>query len=143
MLKFKKIELLTKTNKNPSVNQNTDAVMRRLQEIWLVVQRRGRFFFFGALVVCSWGELRCGRRRRNRGGEGDILTFFDGFTDGPILFVNPSARLTINRAHHRTELSFWIPWWLRRHFHRWISHVTVRSWCFESLGDFVGKKYSQ
>ena len=33
MLKFKKIELLTKTNKNSSVNQNTDAVTRRLQDI--------------------------------------------------------------------------------------------------------------
>jgi hypothetical protein len=33
MLKFKKIELLTKTDKNPLVNQNTDAVTRRLQEI--------------------------------------------------------------------------------------------------------------
>jgi hypothetical protein len=33
MLKFKKIELLTKTDKNPLVNQNMDAVTRRLQEI--------------------------------------------------------------------------------------------------------------
>jgi len=33
MLKFKKIELLTKTDKNLLVNQNMDAVMRRLQEI--------------------------------------------------------------------------------------------------------------
>ena len=40
----------------------------------------------GGLVVCRWGELRLGRRRRNRGGEGwqsgHILTFPDGFTDG-------------------------------------------------------------
>ena len=33
MLKFKEIESLTKTDKNSSVNQNTDAVTRRLQEI--------------------------------------------------------------------------------------------------------------
>ena len=33
MLKFKKKELLTKSDKNPSVNQNTDAVTRRLQDI--------------------------------------------------------------------------------------------------------------
>jgi len=33
MLKFKKIELLTKTDKNSSVNQITNAVTRRLQEI--------------------------------------------------------------------------------------------------------------
>jgi len=42
----------------------------------------------GGLVVCRWGELGLGRRRRNRGGEGQqswhvhILTFSDGFTDG-------------------------------------------------------------
>jgi hypothetical protein len=40
----------------------------------------------GGLVVCKWGELGLGRRRRNRGGEGrqsfHILTFSDGFTDG-------------------------------------------------------------
>jgi len=39
----------------------------------------------GGLVVCRWGELGLGRRRRNRGGEGrqrgHILTFSDGFTD--------------------------------------------------------------
>ena len=33
MLKFKKIELLTKTDKNLQVNQNTDDVTRRLQDI--------------------------------------------------------------------------------------------------------------
>jgi len=40
----------------------------------------------GGLVVCRWGELGLGRRRRNRRGEGrqrrHILTFSDGFTDG-------------------------------------------------------------
>ena len=40
----------------------------------------------GGLVVCRWGELGLGRRRRNRGGQGrqreHILTFSDGFTDG-------------------------------------------------------------
>jgi hypothetical protein len=40
----------------------------------------------GGLVVCRWGELGLGRRRRNGGGEGrqrgHILTFSDGFTDG-------------------------------------------------------------
>jgi hypothetical protein len=48
-----------------------------------------RVFFVwggGGLVVCRWGELGLGRRRRNRGGEGrqrgHILTFSDGFTDG-------------------------------------------------------------
>jgi len=40
----------------------------------------------GGLVVCRWGELGLGRRRRNKGGEGrwsgHILTFTDGFPDG-------------------------------------------------------------
>jgi hypothetical protein len=42
----------------------------------------------GGLVVCRWGELGLGRRRRNRGGEGQqswhvhILTLSDGFTEG-------------------------------------------------------------
>jgi hypothetical protein len=40
----------------------------------------------GGLVVCRWGELGLGRKRRNRGGEGrksvHILTFPDNFTDG-------------------------------------------------------------
>jgi hypothetical protein len=40
----------------------------------------------GGLVVCRWGELGLGRRRRNRGGQGrqrgHILTFSNGFTDG-------------------------------------------------------------
>ena len=40
----------------------------------------------GGLIVCRWGELGLGRRRRNGGGEGQqrghILTFSDDFTDG-------------------------------------------------------------
>ena len=67
-------------------------------------------FFGGGVVVCSWGELRWERRRRNRGGEGrwrgDILTFVDGFIDGTIPSVILSASLTVNRARHRTELPF-------------------------------------
>jgi hypothetical protein len=62
------------------------------------------------MVVCSWGELGWGRRRRNRGGEGrqsgDILTFADGFTDEIISSLISSAILTVKRACHRTKLSF-------------------------------------
>ena len=40
------------------------------------------FWGEGGLVVCRWGELGLGKRRRNRGGEGrqsyHILTFSDG-----------------------------------------------------------------
>ena len=114
----------------------------KLQEIWFVVLRRGRFFL-GGLVVCSRGELGWERRRRNRGGEGqqsaNILTFADGFTDEIISSVSPSAILTVNRACHCTDILVWIPRWFRRHFKRWIGHITVRSYRFESLGNSVGK----
>jgi len=87
----------------------------------------------GGLVVCRWGELGLGRRRRNKGGEGrqrgHILTFSDGFTNGFSVgesvgysdgkintlpygsaisnpSVIPSAFQAVNRSHHRTDLSF-------------------------------------
>jgi len=69
MLKFKKIELLTKTDKNPSVNQNTDVMTRRLQDIWLVVLRRGRFFFWGGWLFAvgeSWDEEEEGKIGEDR-----------------------------------------------------------------------------
>ena len=63
---------------------------------------RGRFFFEGGLVVCSWGELGWGRRRRNRGGEGrqsgDILTFTDEFTDERIPSMIPSVILMVTQG---------------------------------------------
>ena len=72
----------------------------------------------GGLVVCRWGELGLGRRRRNRGGEGrqrgHILTFSNGFTDG-----------IIRR-------------WVRRLFWQKTRHVTVRICHFKSLDDSVG-----
>ena len=87
----------------------------------------------GGLVVCRWGELGLGRRRRNRGGEGrqseHILTFSDGFTDefsiGDFVgyfdekidtspyrssisnpSVIPSAFQAVNRSRHCTDLPF-------------------------------------
>ena len=72
----------------------------------------------GGLVVCRWGELGLGRRRRNRGGEGrqigHILTFSDGFTYG--LFRR----------------------WVRRLFWRKNWHVTVQICHFKSLGNSIG-----
>jgi hypothetical protein len=56
------------------------------------------FWGEGGLVVCRWGELGLGRRRRNRGGEGrqsyHILTFSEGFTDGNFVsdYVGDSDR---------------------------------------------------
>lgn len=85
----------------------------------------------GGLVVCRLGELGLGRRRRNKGGEGqqrgDILTFFDGFTDGFVASVIPSVILTKKLTRHRTYLLFQIPRWFRQHFKRRNGHVTVRA----------------
>ena len=90
----------------------------------------------GGLVVCRWGELGLGRRRRNRGREGrqkgHILTFSDGFTDGFSVgdsvgysngkietspygsaisnpLVIPLAFQAGNQSRHRTDLPFQIP----------------------------------
>jgi hypothetical protein len=93
----------------------------------------------GGLVVCKWGELGLGRRRRNRGAEGrhrgNILTFSDGFTDGNSV---GDSILTEKPTRHRTDLPFRIPQWFRWHFKRWTGHVTVRICYFESLSDSVG-----
>ena len=97
----------------------------------------------GGLVVCRWGELGLGRRRRNRGREGrqkrHILTFSDGFTDGFSVgdsvgysagkinvspygsaisnpSVIPSAFQAVNRSRHRSDLPFQIPRRFHRHF---------------------------
>jgi len=63
----------------------------------------------GGLVVCRWGELGLGRRRRNRGGEGrqscHILTFSDGFTDR-----NSVCDYVGDSDGHHTDLPFQIPW---------------------------------
>jgi hypothetical protein len=120
----------------------------------------------GGLVVCRWGELGLGRRRRNRGGEGrqrwHILTFSDGFPDrksigdsagysdgkidtSPYGFAisNPSVILSafqaVNRSHHHTDLPFRIPQWFHRHFKWRTGHVTVRGCRFKSVGDSVDK----
>ncbi|KAL3612854.1 hypothetical protein D5086_003874 [Populus alba] len=76
----------------------------------------------GGLVICRWGDLGLGRRRRNGGGDcrqgGHIFTFSDGLTDGVIPSVNtlvtPSLIVTGNR------------------------HVTARTCFFKSLGNSVG-----
>jgi hypothetical protein len=49
-------------------------------------EMREIFVWGKGVVVCRWGELGLGRRRRNRGGEGrqrgHILTFSHGFSNG-------------------------------------------------------------
>ena len=85
------------------VNQNKDVVTTKLQEIQLVVLRWGRFLFWGEgeLVICRWGGLGLGRRRRNGGGEcrqsGHIFTFADGFIPSVNTSVKPSVILMGNR----------------------------------------------
>ena len=53
----------------------------------------------GGLVICRWGDLGLGRRRRNGGGEcrqsGHIFTFADGLTNGFIPSVNTSAKPSV------------------------------------------------
>ena len=53
----------------------------------------------GGLIICRWGGLGLGRRRRNGGGEcrqsGHIFTFVDGLTDGIIPSVNTSAKQSV------------------------------------------------
>ena len=100
------------------VNQNTDVVTTKLQEIQLLRWERFLFGGEGGLVICRWGDLGLGRRRRNGGGEcrqgGHIFTFFDGLTDGFIPSVTPSLIVTGNR------------------------HVTAHTCFFKSLGDSIG-----
>jgi len=64
----------------------------------------------GGLVVCRWGELGLGRRRRNRGGEGrwsgHILIFTDGFPDGiSVGETVADSDGTINTSPHRSAIS--------------------------------------
>jgi hypothetical protein len=64
----------------------------------------------GGLVVCRWGELRLGRRRRNRGGEGrqsgHILTFPDSFTDGHSIGETVGGSDgTIDTSSYRSSIS--------------------------------------
>jgi len=81
------------------------------------------------------------KKRRIGSSESGCVNFCWRIHRRTIPFVIPLAILMVNRTRHRTKLSFWIPRWFRRHLHRWTGLVTVRSWCFESLGDSIGKKY--
>ena len=140
MLKFKKIELLIKTDKIHRYIRTRMLWPQNFKKYDLLCWEKGDFFLGGWL--CAVGES-WDWRRRHTGGEsqqnGHILTFADGFTDIIIPSVILSAILTVNRARHCTEISLWIPRWFLRHVKRWIGHVTVRSCHFESIGDSVGK----
>jgi hypothetical protein len=64
----------------------------------------------GELVVCRWGELRLGRRRRNKGGEGrwsgHILTFTDGFPNGIFICETvANSDGTIDTSPHGSAIS--------------------------------------
>jgi len=60
----------------------------------------------GGLVVCRWGELGLGRRRRNKGGEGrwsgHILTFTDGISVGETVDDSDG---TIDTSPHGSAIS--------------------------------------
>jgi len=67
----------------------------------------------GGLVVCKWGELGLGGRRRNRGGEGrqreGYINFFRLFPRLIIPSASPSTILTETSTRHRMDLQFQIP----------------------------------
>jgi hypothetical protein len=70
----------------------------------------------GGLVVCRWGELGLGRRRRNRGGEAKLT------------YINFFQRFHWWKLHR----------WLRRWFWRKNQHITVWICHFKSLRESVG-----
>ena len=106
MLKFKKIEL-QKLIKSVGKSEHGCCDHKTSRNITCCADMR-EIFVWGerGLVVCRWGELGLGRRRRNRGGEGrwsgHILTFTDGFTDGNC--VNDSDG-TIDTSPHGSAIS--------------------------------------
>jgi len=65
-----------------------------------MLRRGGNFFFLDGCLQFGRGELGWGRRRENRGGEGQqsgyILTLINGNIDGLILSEIPSVSLTVN-----------------------------------------------
>ena len=107
MLKFKKIELLTKLIKFVGKSEHGCCDHKTSRNITCCADMRG-IFVWGerGLVVCRWGELGLGRRGRNKGGEGrqrgHILTFSDGVTDG--FFVGDSDG-KINTSPYRSTIS--------------------------------------
>ena len=92
----------------------------------------------GGAGCLQLGRVEMRKKKEKYGRIGSSERGYINFYRRTIPSVIPSATLTANRACHRTEMSFWIPRWFHRHFHRWIGHVTIRSWRFESLSDSVG-----
>ena len=68
MLKFKKIELLTKIDKIHRKTKHGCCDRKISRNITCCAEIRE--IFVRGLVVGRWGELGLGRRRRNKGGEG-------------------------------------------------------------------------
>jgi len=85
------------------------------RNITCCVDMREIFFLRGegGLVVCRWGELGLGRRRRNMGGEGrqscQILTFSTVSPPTETPSVITSVILMETSTRHRTDLPFQIP----------------------------------
>jgi hypothetical protein len=103
-----------------TTNQNTDVVTTKLKQIWLVL-RRGGFFFFWGVVVCSLGGKSWDGEE-----EGEIEEEMVGRVVIYSLLPMESPTDSFSR-------------WFHRQFWRRIGHVTVRRSGFESLNDFVVK----
>jgi hypothetical protein len=94
-----------------TINRRTDVVttyksIRKMSAY--VEEKRDIFRGVGGCLQFGRGELGCGRRRRNRGGQSrqsvDLLAFTDGITDGHVLSVYPSVSLMVNGPYHCTEI---------------------------------------
>jgi hypothetical protein len=103
----------------------------------------GDFFFGGGGAGClQLGRVEMRKKTEKSGSIGSsergYINFCRRLHRRTIPSMISSAPLMANRARHRTALPFWIPRWFHRHFLRWIGHVTIRSWHFESFSDSVG-----
>ena len=103
-----------------TINQNTNVVTTKLEEIWLVL-RRGGFFFLG-VVVCSLGGESCDGEKKREIGEGRV-----------------SRMVIYNSLLPMESATYSFCRWFHQQFSRWIGHVTIWRSRFESLGDSVHK----
>ena len=94
------------------------------------------------LVICRWGGLGLGRKRRNGGGDcrqsGHIFTFADGLTDGFYSVGETVGNSDGQSTRHRTDLLFKSLGDSVGIFNGAPVMSPVRIWHFKSVGNSVG-----